>query len=52
MTAVSAASFFDTLDFADLVEEYFEFLDDEKIKQIEEILDESGEDNGEIYDIF
>ena len=52
MTAVSVSSFFDTLDFADIVEEYFEFLDDEKISRIEEILDDIGDDNGEIYDIF
>ena len=43
---------FDTLDFADIVEEYFEFLDGEKIAKIEQILDELGDDNGEIYDIF
>ena len=52
MSAVSVSSFFDTLDFADIVEEYFEFLDSEKIAKIEEILDELGDDNGEIYDIF
>ncbi|MFY8211893.1 MAG: hypothetical protein ACOVLB_04440, partial [Candidatus Nanopelagicus sp.] len=52
MTAVSVSSFFDTLDFADIVEEFFEFLDDEKIAKIEEIIDDIGDDNGEIYDIF
>jgi hypothetical protein len=52
MTAVSVSSFFDTLDFADIVEEFFEFLDDEKIAKIEEMIDEIGDDNGEIYDIF
>jgi len=52
MSAVSVSSFFDTLDFADIVEEYFEFLDGEKIAKIEEILDELGDDSGEIYDIF
>lgn len=52
MTAVSVSSFFDTLDFSDIVEEFFEQLDQEKIDKIEQILDESGEDLGEIYDIF
>jgi hypothetical protein len=52
MTAVSAVSFFETLDFSEIVEEFMDFVEDEKIKKIESILESSGEDPGQIYDIF
>jgi hypothetical protein len=53
MTTVNASSFFETLDFEEIVEEYFDNIDDSLQDLIEEIIEKSdrGEDD-QIYDIF
>lgn len=52
MTVVNSSSFFDTLDFMEIIEEYYDFLDRERQKEMEDILDfdEKGDDS--IFDFF
>ena len=52
MTVVNASSFFDTVDFMEIVEEYFDFIDDAKQKAIDGLLDASADDDSNFYDMF
>jgi hypothetical protein len=52
MTTVNASSFFDTLDFDEIVEEYFDNIEGTTQDLIEEIIDRTGSDDDQIYDIF
>ena len=50
MTSVTASSFFDTLDYYEIVEEFYDFLDEAKQKRIDGILDSSGGEDDNFYD--
>jgi hypothetical protein len=51
MTCVSASSFFETLDFMEIVEDIFDDLDSSVQKRIDEMLDFDDENNGDsMYD--
>lgn len=51
MTCVSASSFFETLDFMEIVEDLFDDLDSSVQKRIDEMLDFDDENNGDsMYD--
>ena len=52
MTTVNISSFFDTLDFSEIVEEYYDFIDSAKQKSIEELLDSIKDDDDSMFDIF
>jgi hypothetical protein len=51
MTVVTGSSFFDTVDFSEIVEEYFDNIDSSIQNMIENIVDDSGDDSNE-YDFF
>jgi hypothetical protein len=51
MTCVSASSFFETLDFTEIIEEIFDSLDGNLQKKIDKMLDfEDESDSDSIYD--
>jgi hypothetical protein len=52
MTTVNASSFFETLDFEEIVEEYFDNIDGTLQDMIEDIIENSSSRDDEIYDIF
>jgi hypothetical protein len=52
MTTINASSFFDTLDFDEIVEEYFDNIDNNLQTMIEEIIERSGSDEDSIYDFL
>lgn len=53
MTCVTASSFFDTLDFSEIVEEYYDSIDPGIQNKIDGILDfEGSEDEGDVFGIF
>jgi hypothetical protein len=52
MTTVNASSFFDSLDFDEIIEEYFDHIDEKKQNLIENLIENSSNSNDEIYDIF
>ena len=52
MTTVNVSSFFDTLDFSEIVEEYFDFIENTKQKTIEDLLDSVKDDDDSMFDIF
>lgn len=51
MTVVNSSSFFDTLDFSEIVEEYYDFIDPLNQKAIDEIIEKS-DPGEELYDFF
>ncbi len=51
MTIVNASSFFDTLDYIEIVEEFFDLIEPEKQDLIEQILEKYKSDD-DLYDIF
>lgn len=53
MTCVNVSEFFKTVDFEDLVEEYFDFLDEREQANLEDILDTQEEKADKVnYDIY
>jgi hypothetical protein len=52
MTVVNSSSFFDTLDFAEIIEEYYDFIDEEIQKEMEGILDFDEKDQDSMYDFI
>ena len=52
MTSVTASAFFDTLDYYEIIEEYFDHMEDSKQKKIDGILDSSGDDSDNLYDMM
>jgi hypothetical protein len=52
MTVINSSSFFDTMDYVEIIEEYFDFIDPEKQKEIESLLDLKERDDENIFDIF
>ena len=50
MTSVTASAFFETLDYYEIIEEYFDHMEDAKQKKIDGILDSSDDDSENIYD--
>jgi hypothetical protein len=51
MTIINSSSFFDTLDFSEIVEEYYDFIDPLRQKAIDDVL-EKTDPGEEIYDYF
>jgi hypothetical protein len=51
MTVINSSSFFDTLDFAEIVEEYYDFIDPLRQKAIDESIERS-DPGEEIYDFM
>lgn len=51
MTVINSSSFFDTLDFAEIVEEFYDFIDASKQKAIDGMI-EKGDDEETIYDFY
>jgi len=52
MTSVTASSFFDTLDYYEIIEEFFDTLDSSKQKMIDGILDAKTDDSDNFYDLI
>ena len=52
MTSVTASAFFETLDYYEIIEEYFDHMEDSKQKKIDGILDSSGDDSDNLYDMM
>jgi hypothetical protein len=52
MTTVNASSFFDSLDFDEIVEEYFDNVDEETQSLIESAIERGDTGDDQIYDIF
>jgi hypothetical protein len=52
MTTVNASSFFDSLDFEEIAEEYFDNIDGELQSLIENTIEESDDNADQIYDMF
>ena len=51
MTCVTTSSFFDTLDFSEIIEEYFDTLETTKQKRMDGLLDSDGNSDS-LYDMF
>jgi hypothetical protein len=51
MTIINSSSFFDTLDFMEIIEEYYDFIDPLYQKAIDEVLESTDRDDGN-YDFF
>jgi hypothetical protein len=51
MTVINSSSFFDTLDFMEIIEEYYDFIDLEYQKTIDGML-ESGDEEDTMYDFL
>ena len=52
MTAINSSSFFDTLDFMEIVEEYYDLIDMDKQSAIEDLLDSTKDDSDSMFDFF
>jgi hypothetical protein len=52
MTTVNASSFFETLDFDEIIEEYYDNIDGTLQDLIDGIIENSGSDDEQLYDIF
>ena len=52
MTVVNISSFFDTLDFIEIVEEYYDFLDKNLQKEMDDILDDDSIADDSMFDFF
>ena len=52
MTTVNASSFFDSLDFEEITEEYFDNIDGELQSLIENTIEQSDDNADQIYDMF
>lgn len=51
MTVINSSSFFETLDFSEIVEELYDFVDEDKQGIIEDLLEKQKSDD-DLYDIF
>ena len=52
MTSVTASSFFETLDYYEIIEEFFDTLDSSKQMMIDGILDAKTDDSDNFYDLI
>ena len=52
MTVVNSSSFFDTLDFAEIIEEYYDFIDIDLQKEMDGILDFDDKEQDSMYDFL
>jgi hypothetical protein len=52
MTSVTASAFFETLDYFEIIEEYYDYMESSKQKKIDGILDSSDDDSENIYDMM
>ena len=52
MTAINSSSFFDTLDFMEIIEEFYDMIDAEKQRTIDGLLDSAADDSDSMFDIF
>jgi hypothetical protein len=52
MTVVNSSSFFDTLDFMEIVEEYYDFLEKERQSLMEDLLDFDEKGDESMFDFF
>jgi hypothetical protein len=52
MTTINSSSFFDTLDFMEIVEEFYDLIDMDKQSAIEDLLDSTKDDSDSMFDFF
>jgi hypothetical protein len=52
MTAINSSSFFDTLDFMEIIEEFYDLIDRDKQIMIDGLLDSTKDDEDSMFDIF
>lgn len=52
MTVVNSSSFFDTLDFVEIIEEYYDFIDEKLQKEMDGILDFDDKEQDSMYDFI
>ena len=50
--SVTASAFFDTLDYFEIIEEYYDYMEETKQKKIDGILDSSDDDSDNLYDMM
>ncbi len=52
MTVINSSSFFDTMDYTEIIEEYFDFIEPEKQKIIESLLEFTDKGDDDLFDFF
>jgi hypothetical protein len=52
MTIINSSSFFDTIDYIEIVEEYFDFIEPEKQKIIESLLEFTDKGDDDLFDFY